>query len=242
MIEPASHHPTLSATYRSDQRDILVGLIGRVVDRCRPRALLDIGAGSGGVASAIAAMVPRYVAIEQDAGRATGLRDLGLTVVEACFPCPVTDGPFDMIVASHAIPEGPIGDYAPFVEAAWSLLAPGGTLLISTFKGPAIDPICQLVEDCGRGPIGPDPRYPELVRLLSARGTVTFDTLSSHVRTATIDDIAIRFASWLRLAGGLVEDRLTPAMAAMIEARFRRDDAYVVAIPHDIVTAVKPER
>lgn len=230
----------LSNRYSYDQRAVLTGLIARHARAPGVASLLDIGAGEGGVAGAIAAMVPRYLAVECDAGRAAALRARGLEVVEATFPCAVPGGPFDLVVSSHSIPEGPPADYPAFVDAAWALLAPRGTLLIATFKGPDIDPIQQLVGDyLGAAPVD-DPRYAELLRLLSARGTVATATVSSHVRTDSLADVAIRFESWFRRAGTLADDgMLVPAMAALVDRRFLRNGTYTIATPHSVVTATR---
>lgn len=227
----------LSKSYRYDQKEVLTRLIG---GRARSaRALLDIGAGEGGVAAAIAAMVPRYVAVEEDAGRAASLRAHGLTVHEQRFPCAIPGAPFDLIVSSHSIPEGPVSDYAPFVDAAWSMLAPGGSFLIATFKGPDISPLYRWAAECRDEPLGADPRYAELLRLLSRCGTVALATVVSHVRTDRLDDLLIRFDSWFHHAGAYAEGRLKPEIARDFNARFRRNGQYEIATPHSVVVATK---
>ncbi|MFZ2886296.1 MAG: class I SAM-dependent methyltransferase [Minisyncoccia bacterium] len=99
-------------------------------------SLLDVGAGEGTFASMVAAHanLDRYVAVEKPerTKNIQTLRDRGLEVVEREFPFE-TDDRFDMVLASHSIPNGKEG-FEDFIEHLVRAAKEEGVVCAITYK------------------------------------------------------------------------------------------------------------
>lgn len=117
----------------TDQKEVLLNGISQHIKDRRIKSLLDIGAGDGVLAKKLAGEVSQYLAIESNSNYVQKLENLGLEVVNSTFPITV-DRKFDMVLASHSIPEDE-KLHKPFLKNAWDLVNSTGVLLIVTFKG-----------------------------------------------------------------------------------------------------------
>ncbi|MBV8823953.1 MAG: class I SAM-dependent methyltransferase [Hyphomicrobiales bacterium] len=227
----------LSPSFSWDQAEVLVDSIIRIVRERGTKSLLDIGAGGGSVAVPVAKQVARYLAIEQDPSHCAALRRAGLNVVEATFPVEI-DERFDLVVSSHSVPEGNVELYEPFLDQAWRLVAPGGLLLIITFKGSNDSSIVRLSEELLSRKYEIDNRYTVMLKILNTFGTVTITERNSHVETAEFSDIAALFGGWFWTTEEK-EAKYKPALHKVMEDRFKIGGKYRVPSKHLLVVTDK---
>ena len=116
----------------SDEKIKLAAKVGDIIKKNKVESLLDIGAGEGTFASMIAPQVSRYVAAEKRKKNANTLRDRGLEVIEKDFPFE-TDEKFDMVLASHSIPNDKVG-FESFIEDLAKSATANGVVCVITFK------------------------------------------------------------------------------------------------------------
>jgi len=225
----------MSASYRYDQAAVLSEVILRYAKEMDARSLMDIGAGSGAVAREVSRNVAQYLAVEQNPECVGALRKAGVAVMAARFPCEVPGRPFDMVVSSHSIPEGPVGMYEPFLAEAWRAVKPEGLFLVITFKGPAESPIQKMAEEMLDRRYRPDPRYAEMLRVLRGYWPVAMSMVTSHVRSFNFSDLEARFGGWFWKSE---EQRaiLLPRLKAAMDSKFRSPGGeYVVPTPHTVI-------
>lgn len=117
---------------RTDEKQVLVPIIRRFGRLTVQSRVLDIGAGSGDIARAIAPSVGAYVAVEPNRGFATRLRRLPVTALAQTWQRACPQGLFDCIIASHVLTYFPDRQLFPLLSKMHALLAPHGRLLIMT--------------------------------------------------------------------------------------------------------------
>lgn len=178
----------------NNQKEVLEAVISGHINNRAAHSLLDIGAGDGYLAKRLAPKVRRYLAMETKSERVAELRRASLSVVEGQFPnIPVTET-FDIVLSSHSLPEG-ADDYKPFLEIAWQLVAPGGELVIVTFKG-AHDELWQLTRKLRPGWVDDDqPKYEEMMAILGKWGKPSITSVTSYSATSDKDEM-MRFLTW----------------------------------------------
>jgi len=231
-------HLQLSSAFQTDYQEVLTETISSFLRARGPRRLLDIGAGPGGVAVALARQVSRYLAVEEDPASCERLRAAGLQVQEATFPTAVP-GQFDMVVASHSIPNGEVSDYEPFLGTAWNLVAPSGLLLIATFKGAEEQPIAAFSTELFGRRYGLDPRYAEMLRILGHLGEPILSRAISYSVTSEFSDIEALFGSWFWENEDEAKER-RPLLREAFAAKFMASGQYRVPRHHQIVAMYKP--
>jgi predicted O-methyltransferase YrrM len=232
----------VSPSFRYDQLAILAGTIIRVARKRKASTLLDIGPGNIGVAYPVSQSVERYVAIERDADAARDLAAAGLEVITAVFP----DGAealgrarFDLVVASHSIPEDEWPAYEAFLDRAWDLVGPGGALLIITFKGQSDDPLMRMRQDILRQEVEPDERFSAMLSRLKRYGEVTVETESSHMTTQTAEDIGTAFGA-LFWSTPEEEHERKPHLHELAGAHLdAQSGLYRILTDHLVITTVK---
>lgn len=121
------HPHRLSQTYddafraflnHTDEKRILFGEISQRIAEKNIKSLLDIGAGNGQLSIPLAQLAKRYLAVEARENYVQKLRNAGLEVCHAVFPCIINDR-FNMVLASRSTPWRS-EDYQPFIGAAWN--------------------------------------------------------------------------------------------------------------------------
>jgi SAM-dependent methyltransferase len=128
------------------------------------RSLLEVGAGAGELAAALAALGHRVTALDADAESVEMARRLGLDARVARWP-DFTGGPYDAVIFSRSLHH--MEDLAGSVRRAREVLKPGGLLLAEEFDVAAADAatlewFTGAARRCAAAvPIGPD--APELV-------------------------------------------------------------------------------
>lgn len=246
MSQPARNEPTTEETPASaktshftyHQGSALFANISRYVADSGAQSLLDIGAGSGNLALPLARRVATYLAIESDPARAARLAGIGLNVMCARFPTPI-DRTFDLVLASHSIPEH-LDAYVPFLEAAWSLVAPGGLFLIVTFKG-AAGTIAMLRNELLGERHTHSSEFDCMTQRLSQWGQLSIEAINSYAETADPDDIVAYFASWIT-GEAAARQAIAAEFRRIVEARFCvRPGLYVFPTEHLFISSTKPK-
>jgi SAM-dependent methyltransferase len=227
----------LSGSFRSDQSQILADSIAEFVTERGARSLLDIGAGNGRVAIPLSGQVSRYLAVEKNTSHCEALRHAGLDVINAIFPVEI-DEQFDMVVASHSIPEADAAFYEPFLAQAWKLVAARGLLLIITFKAVSNSPISRLAEEIAGRKYQDDHRYTLMTKILSTYGDVAIAERTSHFASEEFSDIATVFGSWFWRSAE-EESKVKPLLEIAMQTRFRVGGEYRVPTPHRFVATTK---
>lgn len=223
--------------YVYDQGSVLAGTITGFARRIGAASLLDIGAGGGAVACELARSVDTYLAVEQDGARARALSRLGVPVIEGTFPLAV-EGRFGLVVSSHSLPEEGGAAYPPFLEAAWALVAPGGSLLITTFKGIEDSPVMRLAAAVRGRPFRPDSRYALVRDWIARQGRWGEDIVTSHVETDDYGRIEEFFGHWFWRDEAERRERRAP-VRRLVDAEFLRNGRYRMPTPHNVIWATK---
>jgi SAM-dependent methyltransferase len=124
-----------------------------------PLRLLEVGAGEGLLAQALAALGHRVTALDADEESVEVARRRGLDARVARWP-DFDGGPYDAVVFSHSLHH--MDDLAGTVRRAREVLAPGGLLLAEEFDvagadAPTLEWFTQAARRCATAvPIGPD--------------------------------------------------------------------------------------
>ena len=173
----------------TDEKVVLLNAITATVQKQKPKSMLDIGAGNGLLSVPLARLVSTYVAVEPHPRFAETLRDYGLQVIQDYFPTKINQR-FDFILSSHSI-NYEQDKFRPFIENAWDLLKPKGTLLIVTYRGQADDwtellhKLGKNLEDKNR--LG----YNQIVKLLYSLGTLKLRKVVTYVRASNITEMLL---------------------------------------------------
>lgn len=171
--------------HTDEKRVLLEQLKWRIPNRAI--SLLDVGAGNGDLAIPLSKLVDRYVAFEQKENYVLMLRQAGLQVADEIFPHSLP-WYFNLVLLSHSLPWKQV-EYEPFVEQAWLLVKPGGKLLIITYDDEKGDwngllDVCDL-----KGNRVQRQRLERLMFLLEGFGPLTKSSVTTHVRTHTLDEM-----------------------------------------------------
>jgi hypothetical protein len=228
------------------QSETIVRNVLRLVEARGAASMLDIGAGSPMTGRRFADRVQRYLAVEENARRAKLLGEAGLDVRRGRFPLDISQR-FDLVLSSHSVPElaqSDLSDYRPFIYSAWNCVAPGGSLLIITFKGAAaeISALNTLVFD-GSNALprdGGNKEYLEIISILSEFSNPSIDRVRSHIVADTAEELLIYITPWIngstRYMSAIQIGRLRDA----IESRYHvRDNLYVLPTEHLFIRADK---
>lgn len=213
---------------RYNQKEVLLEEISKYIDDRKARSLLDIGAGDGALAIPLAKKVEHYLAIEPRPERAEALRHAGLQVIEAVFPCEVP-GEYDLVVASHSLPEDPL-HWQPFLQAAWLLVRPGGMLFVATFKG-VRDASYDLHRELGFISSIEDADRKELEKIMGSFGSLERRFPVSTMRSESLSDMADAVSL---ATGGTDEEKkeYRPKLEHILEERYQKDGTYVFPTEH----------
>jgi hypothetical protein len=197
------------------------------------RSILDIGAGDGRLAVPVAQLVESYVAVEADEARAEALLESGLSVIQGRFPDVDVPGNFDLVVASHSIPDSEMM-YERFLGSAWGRVRGlHGCLLVITFVG-SRSSRRELARYLGIDLDGPDERrLSELQRVLLGLGDVAAWEVTSQSWTRDLNEmVAEVISSFTRSVSerGRYEQRV----ADTVRSRYSRGDRYVLSHGHRV--------
>lgn len=226
----ACPRPDVANKLRYRQGDAIVDYVTAFARSRRARSLLDIGAGGLETALKIAGAVADYVAIEENSRRAAALRNAGLDVIEAHFPTPLPAS-FDLVVCSHSIPEGDVGQYDEYFSAGLNAVRPGGTLLIITFKG-STSGVFALRHDV-------DTTRQELSEIalvdqqLSLLGQVNRDSFFSYATATHGNDIVDYFEPWL-IGAGCPDSAARREIRRALAESFGSDNNFAVPVEHTV--------
>jgi SAM-dependent methyltransferase len=92
--------------------------------------VLEVGAGDGLLAAALAARGFDVLALDEDPEAVNGARTRGVTAHQARFP-DFTGGPYDVVLFTRSLHH--IGPLDPALDASWKLLGGKGTLVVEDF-------------------------------------------------------------------------------------------------------------
>lgn len=208
------------------QSETLVRNVLRLISVRNAQSLLDIGAGSPATGCLLARSVRRYLAVEQDSERASALKRAGLDTICGRFPLPI-EGQFDLVLSSHSIPElseTTLLAYPSFIRTAWTHVAPGGALLIITFKGGAreLAELAALVF----GGTNAAPRetgsreYETTLSLLTEFGSPLVARVYSHIVAETAEELAGFISPWIAGSSRIMGADQIVHLQEAVEARY----------------------
>jgi 23S rRNA (guanine745-N1)-methyltransferase len=188
---------------------VTAALADAVVAGCAPRAVLDLGGGTGHHLAAVLDRAPGAVGVVLDASRYAARRAARAhpravaVVADAWTRLPVRDGVVDRLVVAFAPRNGP--------EAA-RVLAPGGRLVVVT---PAPDHLAELVGPLGLLRVNPD----KPARLAATLGPALEPVAAAaHRERLLLDRTAVRALVGMGPhARHLVPGALDRALAALPE-------------------------
>ncbi|OGZ73478.1 MAG: hypothetical protein A3A98_01370 [Candidatus Staskawiczbacteria bacterium RIFCSPLOWO2_01_FULL_40_39] len=171
-----------------NQKKILLRNIIESIKENGVKSLLDIGAGDVSFAKSIAEHVDSYTAVEKNDDRVRRLQAESLETIKGVFPSIKVTGRYDMVLSSHSIPER-IHLIVPFIEKAYRLLKPGGTLLAITFKGGKGDTFKLSKQLDGKRIIHDELLFKELLLQLEKFGKVKIVRKNSTIKSDNLTEI-----------------------------------------------------
>lgn len=222
---------------QSDQKQVLLRKISEVIDAHHAQSLIDIGAGQPFLALQLAKKVKKYLAVESSPNLAKQLRDANVSVIEGTFPQVNIQGTYDLVLASHAIPEES-KLYGPFLKKMWEFVSPGGLLLVITFKG-ATDDLSALASRFRKDWVDVDiSKYKEMLQILSSFGEVKTEKIVSHSSADNVDDMADMLAFSI---GGTEQEKAAyqPTLKHILEEKYKNNGRYIFPHEHLILSVRK---
>lgn len=221
----------------NDQKQILFHKIYEVIEKYHIQSLLDIGAGRSFLALQLAQKVKKYLAVESSPNLAKQLRDANVSVIEGTFPKVNIQGTYDLVLASHSIPEL-VGLYKPFLEKAWEIVASKGLLLVITFKG-VRDELFELTNRFRKKWDDTDMlKHDELIKILSTFGEVKTEKVTSHSSTENIEDLLDVLV--FSIGGSEVEKEIyRPKLRRVLEDKYKSGGQYVFPHSHLLLSLQK---
>lgn len=219
----------MTFTTDNDQKQVLLHKISEKIESFGIKSILDIGAGQSFLALQLAQKVKRYVAVESNPNLVKQLRTVGLSVIDGTFPDVQVQGTYDLVLSSHSIPEQ-IELYKPFLTRVWELVAPGGLLLVVTFKG-VRDELFALTNRLRKDLDDADMlKHDELIKILSTFGEVKTEKITSHSSSKNTEDLldVLTFS-----IGGTETEKETyrTELRCIVEENYKSVDRY--AFPHE---------
>lgn len=221
----------------SDQKQVLLHAISEKIESFGVQSLLDIGAGQPLLALPLSQKVKKYLAVESSPNIAKQLRDANVSVIEGTFPKVNIQGTYDLVLASHSIPER-VGLYKPFLEKAWSCVASGGLLLIITFKG-VNDDLFLLTNRLRKNWTDEDAlKYKEVLSVLSTFGAVEVEQITSHSVSEHTEDMAdvLTFS-----IGGTEQEKAEyrSELTRILEEKYKNGTKYIFPHEHLVLSVQK---
>lgn len=228
----------------TDEKAVLAAELTDRLTANGARSLLDIGAGDGTLATALAAAVDRYVAVEAHPGFAATLASAGLPVITATFPTPI-DETFDAVLGCHVVSFRRGQDQRArthaLVRAAFELLTPGGQLTLVTHRGTR-DDWSRLLGALGWAGAHPPAGFTDLTDQLTGLGPLEVTPVTTHLTCATL-------AETIRGLGFMAAYGREPArsqfharagdLAPLLE-QYRTPAGYRFPITHLLLTVTRP--
>ncbi|WP_375412061.1 class I SAM-dependent methyltransferase [uncultured Bradyrhizobium sp.] len=213
------------------QKAAIVDNVTRYIRDLAARSLLDIGAGGAETALPLSKLVDRYHAIEQNPHYAARLENAGLKVSRGTFPLAL-DETYDLVLSSHSVPELLIEPYAAFLSSAWRLTAPGGLLLVITFKGSRGD-LAEVRQELLGEPPAPSEEHDTIMRNFQRLGgRVRTERVNSYVEARKPGHIASFLEPWLTQDPAM-QASIHHAFTGIVETRYKvRDGLYVFPTQH----------
>lgn len=220
----------------NDQKEVLLKKISELIERYGTQSLLDIGAGQSFLALQLSQKVEKYLAIESTPKSAQKLRDANVQVIEGTFPEVDIQGTYDLVLASHSIPER-VELYQSFFTKAWSHVALGGLLLVITFKG-VKDELFVLTKRLRESCSDDDTlKYEAMIKILSTLGKIKMEKIVSCSGADNIEDMT----NFLTFSiGGTWSEKVAyrPELKRIIEEKYKSGTQYIFPHTH-LVFSVK---
>jgi SAM-dependent methyltransferase len=227
---------------RTNQQNVIAHEVTGVIRGNSARSLLDIGAGNGVLAKQLAAAVGTYTAVEHSQENIDALQSLKLSVIADSFPTYVKDR-YDVVLISHAVPEA-AEHLRAFVSTAWHAVAPGGALLIVTFKGSHGQDVAFI--NTWRGTDGPaDPQlYRALLDTLQQYGEPKRWTATSAFQAETRDAMRYLLTQSIRpdIERGQTQQAYDNYIERALDARAQSDGTYRQTSEHVFLLVQKSLR
>lgn len=240
MTETHRSNDTYSRAFQTflrctDEKKIILGKLTKLVLELSPRSILDIGAGSGGIAIPLSKRVPIYVAVEQRADFTAKLIRAGIETINLQFPCHIGER-FSMVLLCHSLPvrSEEKDKWKLLVTKAWERVERGGFLSIVTFDDEDSD-WSELLKCCSLGALSPKTqKLASLRAYLYGLGIVQEDRFCTFVRSTELRDVlqALAFV-WSDGKEELFHEFMgNKAVAQYVRNRFRTDGSYYFPFEH----------
>lgn len=171
----------------TNEKEVLLEKIQGHFMHLQPQNVLEIGPGNGDISIPISKQSPNYLAVEKNPKYVERLKKEGLNVIEGVFPVALADE-FDLILASHAVSYENKG-VTEFIDAAWLLLKPKGSLVVITYRDTE-DDWSKLMRFLGYdlGEVDSE-NFDTITRKLTSLGELETEVVETHVETKTIKDM-----------------------------------------------------
>ncbi len=222
--------------FHYDQKEVLLKTVRRHIRVNRAKSLLDIGAGDGRLAIRLANLVPIYAAVEKNKNYVSRLKKAGVSVIPGIFPLK-TVGEFDVVLASHSLPEKK-NLYKRFLEAAWRKVRLGGILLIITFKG-SRGGFAELYKSLYRKDWEADQEmHKEMISILKRLGKVKVEKVTSTIKTRSLDTMIDALLNPLGIKAAEMEKHHA-RLEKILERKFKSRKGYRFPTPHLVISVRK---
>ncbi len=227
----------------TDEKKILLGEIVQDIRDVRAQSLLDIGSGEGTLSFPLSEKVERYLAIDKNPEYANRFKARGLKIITGSFPLPLEDT-FDFILASYSLTYCYAESaYRSFIEGAWSVLNPGGRLLVVTLKrdNSYWSRFTEMAKVGGTEPSHIP--FSKVVEFMGTLGEVRYREVVTCLRTSSEDELfdALNFM----IAAGQpqreknVLDQST-SIRRLLTRYYLEDEIYKFPIEHSLASVSKP--
>jgi SAM-dependent methyltransferase len=227
----------------TDEKQVFIDEFNDYLDQYQPASLLDIGAGNGTLAKALAARVDNYVAVEHNPGYAERLRQAGLTVIEGSFPAPISET-FDLVLLSHAISYEK-RNHSALLISAWERVNPAGHLLVVTHRGEK-DDWSDLLDAVNMSKLEAyAPIYDEIINLLASYGKTEVRKVITTLDTDSLQNMVDAMA-FVASAGN--QESFETFMAArqkiedLLNKKYRTETGFTFPFTHIFISTKKAEQ
>lgn len=226
----------------TDEKKVLYEALAEELKSKHLSSILDIGAGNGDLSLPLSKLAKRYLAVEQKPKYVQKLKSLGVEVVEGNWPLNLaSQESFDLVLSSHSISYHHSKVW-PFLTAAWERVAPGGELLIITFRGEP-DDWTNLTAQMGDDLLSyHEPAFADLIKGLSRWGETEVSKIITTVKTETLEQMLAALA--FVYSDGQIDRREKffshqEIISDLLKQKYQPGDKYIFPFQHFLIRVAK---
>lgn len=227
----------------TDEKRILLEEIVQDIRDVKAQSLLDIGSGDGTLSFPLPEKVERYLAIDKNPEYADRFKARGLKIITGSFPLPFEDT-FDFVLASYSLTYCyDESAYQSFIEEAWNVLNPGGSLLVITLKRE--DSYWSRFTEMAKVG-GTDPShipFSQVVEFMRTLGEARYRDVVTYLRTSSEDDL-FDVLNFMIAAGDPQREKKvldqSTNIRSLLTPHYLEDGIYKFPIEHSLASVSKP--